>query len=70
MLDEVPPEYLEASKKSLAKQQWAAFEARVRSVYKQMARISIVPEWAKLPDFETRLPIAVEELVSGQYRHG
>jgi hypothetical protein len=28
-----------------------------------MARIAIEPTWAKLLDFETRLPRAVEELV-------
>jgi hypothetical protein len=28
-----------------------------------MARITIQPEWAKLLDFETRLPSAVEELI-------
>ena len=31
---------------------------------KQMARIRIVPEWAKLIDFETTLPVAVERLVA------
>jgi hypothetical protein len=35
----------------------------VRSLYEQMARISIAPEWAKVLDFQTRLPSAVEELV-------
>jgi hypothetical protein len=29
-----------------------------------MARIRIVPEWAKLIDFETTLPVAVERLVA------
>jgi nitroimidazol reductase NimA-like FMN-containing flavoprotein (pyridoxamine 5'-phosphate oxidase superfamily) len=45
-------------------QQFRAFEAAVRSLYKQMARISIAPEWAKVLDFETRLPSTVEELLS------
>jgi hypothetical protein len=31
-----------------------------------MARITITPEWAKLIDFETTLPSAVEELVLQQ----
>jgi hypothetical protein len=35
----------------------------VRSLYEQMARISIAPEWAKVLDFQTRLPSVVEELV-------
>jgi hypothetical protein len=45
-------------------QQSQAFEAEVRYLYKQMARISIAPEWAKVLDFQTRLPGAVEELVN------
>ena len=65
IVDDVPSEYLEASRKSLNdEQQFRAFEAAVRSLYKQMARISIAPEWAKVLDFETRLPSAVEQLMS------
>ena len=56
VVDGVPPEYLEASKKLVAAEQWQAFEAQVRATYKQQARITIVPEWAKLLDFETRVP--------------
>ena len=62
IVDGVPPEYLNEARKSLGTQQFQAFEAEVRSLYKQMARISIVPEWVKLLDFETRLPSAVEKL--------
>ena len=68
IVDGVPNEFLEASDKSLPRDQWAQFEAQVRSIYPQMARITIEPEWAKLLDFETRLPIAVEWLVSGRPR--
>jgi hypothetical protein len=46
--------------------QWAAFEAQVRGLYKQMARITIRPTWAKVLDFETRMPQAIEELVRAQ----
>src|SRR4051794_10724908 len=57
IVDGVAPEYLEASRKAMTdEQQFRAFEAEVRSLYKQMARISVAPEWAKLLDFETRLP--------------
>ena len=31
--------------------------------YDRMVRIVVVPTWAKLIDFETTLPSAVEELV-------
>jgi hypothetical protein len=65
IVDGVPSEYLEASRKGLNdEQQFRAFEAAVRSLYKQMARISIAPEWAKVLDFETRLPSAVEQLMN------
>lgn len=57
VVDGVPPEFLAGAKKVIAAQQWQAFEAQVRAMYKQMARIAIALEWAKLLDFETgRLP--------------
>jgi hypothetical protein len=66
IVDGIPIEYLEASRKSVPQEQWAAFETQVRGVYRQMARISILPLWAKVLDFETRLPEAVEDLIQGQ----
>ncbi len=66
VIEGVPFEYLEASKKGIPEQQWNSFEAQVRALYKQMARIAITPEWAKLFDFETRLPDFLSQLVSGK----
>jgi hypothetical protein len=60
IVDGVPSEYLEASKKQLAADQWQDFETQVRATYKQMAKISISPEWAKVFDFVTRAPSVVE----------
>lgn len=68
-VDGVPPEYLEASRKQVGPEQWPAFEAQVRDLYKRMVRIAIAPVWAKLIDFETTLPSAVEQLI-GQRRAG
>ncbi|GAA1080526.1 pyridoxamine 5'-phosphate oxidase family protein [Nocardiopsis composta] len=63
-VDGIPDEYLAMNDSSLvAPDQRAAWEAEVRSLYKQMVRITLVPAWAKLIDFETTLPSAVEELV-------
>jgi Pyridoxamine 5'-phosphate oxidase len=62
VVDGVPFEYLEASKKGIPEQQWNSFEAQVRALYKQMARIAITPEWARLFDFETRVPDFLEQL--------
>lgn len=66
ILDGVPNEYLQASWKVIPEDQRAGFETQVRALYKRMARITLEPEWAKLIDFETRLPIAIQHLVSGR----
>jgi hypothetical protein len=63
IVDGVPDEFLEASRKGLPREQWDAFEAQSRGFYPQMARIAIRPAWAKVLDFETRLPVAVEHLM-------
>ena len=65
IVDGVPSEYLDASRKVMKdEEQFRAIEAEVRSLYERMARISITPEWAKVLDFQTRLPSAVEQLVN------
>ena len=64
VVDGVPPEYLAGSRKIVGDAQFPAFEEQVRGLYTRMARIAIEPTWAKLLDFETRLPRAVEQLVS------
>jgi hypothetical protein len=56
----IAPGYLEACRKYVGAEQWEAFEAQVRATYKQQGRITIVPEWAKILDFETRVPSAFE----------
>jgi pyridoxamine 5'-phosphate oxidase-like protein len=63
IVDGVPAEYLEASRKTMDADQFRGFEQQVRGTYDQMARISIRPEWAKLIDFETTMPQAVEEIL-------
>jgi hypothetical protein len=66
LVDGVPAEYLAASRKAVGAEQMPAFEAQVRALYQQMVRITVAPEWAKLLDFETRLPSPVEELIRQQ----
>ena len=39
------------------------WEAGVHALYERMARIVVEPDWAKLQDFETTLPKAVEDLM-------
>jgi Pyridoxamine 5'-phosphate oxidase len=59
----IPAEYLQASGSyQMTPEQRVEWEAGVRSLYDGMVRIVVTPTWAKLIDFETTLPSAVEEL--------
>ena len=53
IVDGVPDEYLAASTKKMDDEQARQFEAAVRSMYEQMARITIQPRWARYYDFGT-----------------
>ncbi|MEO5953114.1 MAG: pyridoxamine 5'-phosphate oxidase family protein [Chloroflexia bacterium] len=70
IVEGVAPEYLAASKKYVPSEQWTEFEQQVRALYKQQGLITIVLEWAKILDFETRLPRAQEELMRQDAGHG
>jgi len=64
VVDGIPDEYLEAnSSYEMTPEQRVEWEAEIRSLYDGMVRIVVTPTWAKLIDFETILPSAVEELV-------
>ena len=63
LVDGVPDEYVEASRKIVPAEQMPGWEAGVRQLYEQMVTITVTPDWAKLLDFETTLPKAVEDLV-------
>jgi Pyridoxamine 5'-phosphate oxidase len=63
LVDGVPDGYVEATRKLLEGDQMKEWEASVRALYKQMVIITVTPDWAKLLDFETTLPKAVEDLV-------
>ncbi|MQA08618.1 MAG: pyridoxamine 5-phosphate oxidase [Pseudonocardiaceae bacterium] len=64
VVEGIPDEYLEASGTyQMTPEQRVEWEAEVRSLYDGMVRIVVTPTWAKLIDFETTLPSAVEELV-------
>jgi hypothetical protein len=63
LVDGVFPEYVAASKRALPADEFDKWEAGVRALYDQMARIDITPTWVKIHDFETRIPQAVEDLV-------
>lgn len=63
VVDGIPEEYLRMNGTyEMTAEQRVVWEAEVRSLYKGMVRIVVTPTWAKLIDFETTLPSAVEEL--------
>jgi hypothetical protein len=64
VVDGIPEEYLSMNTTyEITAEQRVQWEAEVRSLYDGMVRIVMTPTWAKLIDFETTLPSAVEELV-------
>ncbi|SEF37024.1 Pyridoxamine 5'-phosphate oxidase [Amycolatopsis pretoriensis] len=64
VVDGIPDEYLRFNGTyEMTPEQRVEWEAGVRSLYDGMVRIVVTPTWAKLIDFETTLPSAVEELV-------
>jgi hypothetical protein len=64
VVDGVPEEFVEASRRFVGEDGMPGWEVGVRALYKQMAIIRVTPTWAKIFDFETRLPGPVEELIS------
>jgi catechol 2,3-dioxygenase-like lactoylglutathione lyase family enzyme len=64
VVEGIPEEYLAMNGTyTMTPEQRVEWEAEVRSLYDGMVRIVVTPNWAKLIDFETTLPSAVEELV-------
>jgi len=71
IVDGVPDEYLAGVRKLVDNghkdTEWfRTFEQQVRGLYQRMALITITPTWAKVLDFQTRIPQAVEDLVTGR----
>jgi hypothetical protein len=65
-VDGVPDGYLQASFRTMPREAWEDFETQVRAMYKQMTVITIAPDWARLLDFETTAPEAVEKIMREQ----
>jgi hypothetical protein len=64
-VDGIPQEFLQMNGTyEMTAEQRVEWEREVRSLYADgMVRVVITPTWAKLIDFETTLPTAVQELV-------
>ena len=67
VVDGIPEEYLRWNGTyEMTAEQRTEWEAGVRSLYDGMVRVVVKPTWAKLLDFETTLPTAIEELMRQQ----
>ena len=64
VVDGIPEEYFQWNGTyQMTPGQRAEWEAGVRSLYHGMVRVVVTPTWAKLIDFQTTLPTAIEELM-------
>ncbi|MEC3953931.1 hypothetical protein VMT65_12920 [Nocardia sp. CDC153] len=65
IVDGVVDEYLAAARKSMAPEAAAEFEQACRKMYDRMARIAIIPTWARFYDYSTgRMPHFLTELAA------
>ena len=67
LVDGVFPDYVAAARKVTPAEEFPRWEAGVHALYDQMARIDVTPTWARVHDFETRLPKAVEDLARTKF---
>ena len=67
VVDGIPEEYMQWNGTyEMTPEQRAEWEVGVQSLYDGMVRVVVKPTWAKLIDFETTLPTAIEELMQQQ----
>jgi pyridoxamine 5'-phosphate oxidase-like protein len=62
----VPEGYLRAGHKVMTDEQYPDWVAGVKGLYDEMVVITVTPTWAKLLDFETTIPKAVEDLIKAK----
>jgi hypothetical protein len=63
LVEGIPDGYLKAGRKVMTEEQYSDWLVGVRGLYDEMVVITITPTWAKLLDFETTIPQAVEDLI-------
>jgi hypothetical protein len=59
MCDGVVPEYALSAKRYFGEEQGTAWVENVKGMLSEMARITVVPHWATILDFQTRFPSAL-----------
>ena len=58
-LNEIAPEYIAASERYFGPEQGQARVKQLRGMVSSMVRITMMPEWVGLLDFQTRFPSAL-----------
>jgi len=66
LVEGIPDGYLIAGHKVMNDDQYPEWVAGVRGLYDEMVVITITPTWAKLLDFETTIPQAVDDLIKAK----
>ncbi|GGF30866.1 hypothetical protein GCM10011519_00380 [Marmoricola endophyticus] len=66
VVEGIVPEYLMAARRTMGEESAADFEAHVRTVFDQQARIAIRPTWARFYDYSDpdRMPAFLQRLVA------
>jgi hypothetical protein len=59
----IPEGYLIAGRKVMTEEQYGGWLEGVKALYDEMILITVTLTWAKLLDFETTIPKAVEDLI-------
>jgi hypothetical protein len=60
----IPEGYLTAGRKVMTEVQYRDWVVGVEGLYDEMVVITVTPTWAKLLDFESTIPKAVEDLIN------
>lgn len=66
IVEGLPDVYVRASTRRLPEAERQPWEANVRAMFDRMAVITITPSWARLLDFETTFPRAVEVIAGNR----
>ena len=64
-VDGVVPEYVLAAKRYLGDEAGAGWIQQVSAMFSQTTRITLVPEWVGVLDFEKRFPSPIEKAMAG-----
>jgi hypothetical protein len=66
LVDGIPDGYLTAGHKVMTDDQYPQWVAGVQALYDEMVVMTVTVTWAKLLDFETTIPQAVEDLINAK----